>query len=289
MKIKTLILGANGMAGHIITIGLREDYQNFDVISVSRNSSIIKPNILMDVSNFSKLEAVYKTYLPNVIINCVGILNKNAENNPDEAILINSYLPHFLEKITKNTSSKVIHISTDCVFSGKEGNYIETSLKNGQGYYAQSKALGEILNKKDLTLRTSIIGPEIKSDGIGLFDWFINQKTDVVGFSNAIWTGVTTIELLKAIKISIVENISGLFHLVNNTKINKFELLNIINKEFNKKVTIIPDYKYQIDKSLINTRTDFNFKVNDYDQMIREMKLWIENHKDLYKNYQSLF
>ena len=95
------------MAGHLITIGLREDYQNFDVISVSRNSSIIKPNILMDVSNFSKLEAVYKTYLPNVIINCVGILNKNAENNPDEAILINSYLPHFLEKITKNTSSKV--------------------------------------------------------------------------------------------------------------------------------------------------------------------------------------
>jgi dTDP-4-dehydrorhamnose reductase len=283
---KILILGANGMAGHVITTGLREDPQNFDVISVARSNSIIKPDILLDVTDFKTLEDLIMRTAPNIIINCIGLLNNAAEEQPDKAILINSYLPHFLENITKNCLIKIIHISTDCVFSGNEGNYTEGAPKNGIGFYAQTKALGELINKKDLTIRTSIIGPEINSNGIGLFHWFFQQKSDIKGYKNALWTGITTIELLNALKIIIKENkLIGIYHLVNNEKISKYNLLNNLNLVFNKNIIINEDEKYKIDKSLVNTRNDFAFNVNGYEKMINEMNSWINNHKVLYSHY----
>jgi dTDP-4-dehydrorhamnose reductase len=288
MNRKILILGANGMAGHLITTGLREDLTYFDVISVARTNSIIEPDFILDVSNFKELESLVKKINPEILINCVGLLNKTAEDNPDKAILINSYLPHFLEFITKNSKTRIIHISTDCVFSGKEGNYTENSFKNGNGYYAQSKALGEIINLKDLTLRTSIIGPELNSDGIGLFHWFYNQSEKIKGFTDAFWTGVTTVELLNAIKFAINENLSGLYHLVNNKKISKYQLLNLMNTESKGNKIIIPDDTYKIDKSLLNTRNDFSFKVKDYDEMIKEMFFWIKSHKNIYSHYDTI-
>ena len=285
---KILILGANGMAGHLITTGLREDFEYFDVISVARTNSIIEPDILMDVSDFKELESLIKKIKPKIIINCVGLLNKTAEDNPDKAILVNSYLPHFLECITKNSKTRIFHISTDCVFSGKEGNYTENSFKNGIGYYAQSKALGEIINSKDLTIRTSIIGPEINADGIGLFHWFYNQSDKIKGFTNAFWTGVTTLELLNAIKVAINENLFGLYHLVNNNKISKYQLLTLMNTEFKKNIIIVPEDTYKIDKSLLNSRNDFSFKVKDYYQMIIEMNNWIKSHRNIYSHYGTI-
>jgi dTDP-4-dehydrorhamnose reductase len=286
MRNKILLLGANGMAGHVITTGLREDAFHFDIISVARNNSIIKPDCILDITDFVKLEKLVKKTQPAIIINCIGILNRSAEENPHSAVLINSYLPHFLEYITKNSNTKVIHISTDCVFSGRDGNYTEFSLKDGLGYYAQSKALGELVNNKDLTLRTSIIGPEINPNGIGLFHWFYHQNGEIKGYTNAYWTGVTTIELLNALKFVINDNnIVGLYHLVNDIKISKYQLLEILNNEFEKQAILIPDDKYKVDKSLINTRKDFSFNIKNYDQMIKEMKLWINNHKDIYKHY----
>jgi len=150
MAKKIIVLGANGMAGHVLTAGLQADAQ-YEVISVARTKSIIEPTVLMDVSDFVSLAKLIKKTHAAVIINCIGLLNKTAEDNPDRAILVNSYLPHFLESQTKNTKTKVIHISTDCVFSGEEGGYTEKSFKNGKGFYAQSKALGELENSKDLT------------------------------------------------------------------------------------------------------------------------------------------
>ena len=288
MNKKILVLGANGMAGHIMTIGLKESFEFYDIISVARSNSIINPTFILDVLNFKDLEGLINSTMPNIIINCIGILNKNAEDNPEKAVLINSYLPHFLEAITKNTNTKIIHISTDCVFSGKEGNYLETSFKNGIGYYAQSKALGEIINKKDLTFRTSIIGPELNNDGIGLFHWFYNQKGEINGYTNAIWTGITTIELLNAIKAAITENLSGLYHLVNNKIISKFDLLNLMKDEFDKNVILIEDINYKIDKSLLNTRKDFHFQVKDYKEMLSEMNIWIKKHKNLYMHYNTI-
>lgn len=286
MKNKVLILGANGMAGHVITTGLREDALNFDVFSVARNNSLINPDFLLDVTDFIQLEELIKKIHPDVIINCIGLLNRTAEENPHKAILINSYLPHFLEFITKNCRTKVIHISTDCVFSGKVGNYTETAFKDGIGYYAKTKALGEIVNNKDLTFRTSIIGPEINSNGIGLFHWFYQQNVEIKGYKNAYWTGITTIELLRALKTAIKDDkLVGLYHLVNNKKISKYHLLEIMNIEFKKQNILIPDGKYKIDKSLINTRNDFSFHIKEYDEMIKEMNLWIINHKDIYNHY----
>ncbi len=287
MAKKIIVLGANGMAGHIITTGLKS-VSAYEVISVARSKSIINPTLLMDVSDFDALATLIKNTNADVIINCIGLLNKTAEDNPDQAILVNSYLPHFLESQTKNTNTKVIHISTDCVFSGEEGGYTEKSFKNGKGFYAQSKALGELDNTKDLTFRTSIIGPELNTNGIGLFHWFVNQTGTINGYTNAYWTGITTIELLNAIKIAITENLTGLYHLVNDSKISKFNLVAIFNEVFHKNLNINPYDGYKVDKSLINSRTDFSFKVNTYKEMILEMKNWIEKNKELYPHYLTI-
>ena len=287
MSKKIVVLGANGMAGHIITTGLHRD-TDYEVISVARSNSIINPSVLMDVSDFTSLNNLIKNTQADVIVNCIGLLNKTAEDNPDQAILINSYLPHFLESETKDTDTKIIHISTDCVFSGEEGNYNEKSFKNGKGFYAQSKALGELENTKDLTFRTSIIGPELNTNGIGLFHWFSKQEGTVNGYTNAFWTGVTTVELLNAIKIAIGENLSGLYHLVNEEKISKYDLVNIFNTVFDKGLSVQPYEGYRADKSLINTRKDFTFKVKSYEEMILDMKIWIESNKDLYAHYQNM-
>jgi len=132
------------------------------------------------------------------------------------AVWFNSYFPQLLASFGKKYNFKLIHISTDCVFSGKEGGYKEDSFKNGIGFYAQSKALGEVVNSKDLTFRTSIVGPELKPDGIGLFHWFMNQAGAISGFTEVFWTGVTTIELAKAINEAIIQELTGLYHLTNN-------------------------------------------------------------------------
>ena len=290
MQKRILILGSGGMAGHVVTLKLRELSSQFLVTDISRRDNVIKPKILLDVTKFDELKKVIQEYKPDVIINCVGILNQTAEDNPDIAILVNSYLPHFLEQLTKNTHAKIIHISTDCVFSGNKGQYHENAFKNGKGYYAQTKALGEIINDKDLTIRTSIIGPELNSNGIGLFNWFAKQETTVNGYVNVFWTGVTTIELANAIINAININTSGLYHLVNNEKISKFSLLELFLHHFSKSklIQIVPYENYKSDKSLVNTRTDGNFIIPPYDKMVNEMKSWIEINRELYPQYQDI-
>lgn len=285
MTKKIIILGANGMAGHVLVKGLREETSRFNVIGVARSTSVINPTVILDITNFNLLKDLIETECPDIVINCIGLLNETAENSPDQAILINSYLPHYLEALTKNTHTKIIHISTDCVFSGKEGLYLESSIKNGVGFYAQSKSLGEVINSKDLTFRTSIIGPELNKSGIGLFHWIANQKIEVYGFEKAFWTGVTTVELLHAVKQAISEDLTGLYHLVFDQKISKYELLNIINNEFSLNLSVVPNDKYLVDKSLLNTRSDFGFNVNSYEEMIKQMHSWILKNKDLYPHY----
>lgn len=279
MKSKVLILGSSGMAGHVIKRYL-ERTENFNIYDLSRSDKYITPNFLIDITDFKALESIIKSFDFDYIINCVGILNQVSEKNPDVAILVNSYLPHFLEKITKNSKSKIIHLSTDCVFSGKRGDYIENDFKDGLGYYGQSKALGEISNNKDLTIRTSIIGPDLNVHGTGLFNWFINQNGKISGYSNAYWSGVTTIELAKFISDLLMNNnlLTGVIHLTNNSKISKYELLLMIKKVFNLNNIKIEKYSdYKVDKSFVNTRRDFDFCVPPYETMIEEMKYWIDN------------
>ena len=214
------------------------------------------------------------------------MLNKTAEDNPELAIWFNAYLPHLLASFGNKYKFKLIHISTDCVFSGKKGSYKEDSIKDGIGFYAQSKALGEIVNSQDLTFRTSIIGPDLNPNGIGLFNWFMSQELKINGYSQAYWSGVTTIELAKGINESINDDLVGLYHFVNNSKICKYDLVKEFNLVFKQgEIDINPLSDYVVDKSLICTRSDFNYSVPSYKVMIKEMKEWMVEYKSLYKHY----
>lgn len=278
---KILVIGINGMAGHVIFKYLQERNTN-KVFGIARNIEPTESIFNLDVSDTVELIKIINSNNFDFIINCVGVLNKNAEDHPEKAIWFNSYFPHFLESITKDTNSKVISISTDCVFSGKNGNYIETDKKDGEGFYAVSKALGEIVNDKDLTIRTSIIGPELKKDGIGLFNWVLNQTGEINGFTNAYWSGITTLELAKFInKITSESNFpNGLIHLTNNVKINKYNLLQIIKEVFElNDIVINESEQYKVDKSFISTRNDVKILSVTYREMILEMKTWMIKNK----------
>jgi dTDP-4-dehydrorhamnose reductase len=283
---KVIIIGSKGMAGHVMFEYLNEN-TNYEVIGIARGNDFYIPKYDLDITDFKKLKNVLIDEEPDIVINCIGILNKDAEDHPDNAILLNSYFPHFLAGIGKDISFKVIHVSTDCVFNGKKGGYKEDSIKDGFGIYAQSKALGEINYGNNLTLRTSIIGPELKLSGIGLFHWFMQQKGKIKGYSEAYWTGVTTIELAKAVYAAIEQDITGLHHLVNDSKINKFDLTNLFKTVFVRNDVSIEAYEaYKVDKSLIRTNYSFDYSVPSYEKMIKEMKQWIRDHKELY-NYNA--
>ena len=222
----------------------------------------------------------------DVVINCIGLLNQFAESAPEKAIYINSYLPHLIVSWLKDTSTRFIQMSTDCVFAGNTGPYDEDSFPDGKSYYDRTKALGEVNDEKNLSFRNSIIGPDINENGIGLFHWFMQQNGSINGFTKAIWTGVTTLTLAKAMECAIQTDLSGLYNLVNNDSINKYDLLCLFNRYFrNDELTINQSDKLVLDKTLLCKRTDFDFVVPSYEQMIIEMKEWVNNHKEIYPLY----
>lgn len=274
---KILVIGIKGMAGHVVFKSLPK-LGNYEVYGLARNVASTERVFNLDVSNTEELKKIIDLGF-DIIINCIGILNKDAEDNPYKAIWFNSYFPHLLESLTKNTKIKVISISTDCVFSGKRGNYTESDVTDGQGFYAMSKALGEIENEKDLTIRTSIIGPELNIEGIGLFHWFMTQKDRMSGYSQAFWSGITTIELAKVIHQTILQDIKGLLIVAGNPKIDKFSLLKLFNTIFrNDALTITENANYKVDKSMYSSRLDFDYQVPSYKDMILEMKEWIDEN-----------
>ena len=220
---KVLILGIKGMAGHVV-YKYFQNIENFSTYGLARNIESSDQTFNVDVFETEKLSALILDNKFDFVVNCIGILNQDAENNPSKAIWFNSYFPHFLAQLTKDLDTQVIHISTDCVFNGFKGNYSESDIKDGIGFYAQSKSLGEIDNSKDLTIRTSIIGPELNENGIGLFNWFMKQNGEINGYTSAYWSGVTTLELAKALHYAMENPISGLVHLTNAVPINKFDL-----------------------------------------------------------------
>jgi len=277
---KLLILGGKGMAGHMI-----KDYfqrkLDYDVFYTSKNPDD-KGSTYVDVTNSTKLEEVIDTIKPNITVNCIGILNDHATIDTKLAFQINSLLPHQLVKLMERHNGKLIHISTDCVFSGLKGDYTEKDTPDGTSVYAQSKQLGDIISNKHLTIRTSIIGPELKDNGIGLFLWFMKQKGKIKGYEKVLWNGVTTLELAKAIESTIKHNITGLYHLASIEKISKYELLTLIQEIFEKKdVEIIPDSNFILDRTIKNTRGDFQYKVPSYKEMLTELKEWMSKNEPI--------
>ena len=281
---KFLILGAAGMAGHTISLYLHE--QGHEVTTFSRTSFPYCENINGEITEGFSLHSILLQRDYDVIINGIGILNQACDLKPSRAVYLNSYLPHAIVDILKDTNTRLIHMSTDCVFSGKSAPYFENSHYDGETLYDRTKSLGEINDNKNLTFRNSIIGPDMKKDGIGLFNWFMQQEGTINGYTEAIWTGVTTLTLAKAMERAATEEVTGIYHLVNNTSINKFDLLQLFNKHFkDEELHIVPSHSVLANKTLKNTRKDFSFEVPSYEQMIIEMKEWIWTHPSLYSHY----
>lgn len=274
---KVLVIGSKGMAGHIIREYLtQKGYDVYGTFREKEEKNLEANEFYLDAFDKEKLEEILKKVKPDFVINCIGILNQFAENNPDIAIYVNGYFPHYLDRLSEKYGYKLIHITTDCVFSGKKGNYTEDDFRDADSYYGRSKAIGEVNNNRTLTFRTSIIGPDINKDGIGLFNWFMKQEGKIRGYSNVFWSGVTTLELAKAIEASFSQNVSGLIHLVNNEKISKYNLLKLFSKYMNKDIEIEKYEDYFSDKSLIRTKEDFSYKVPKYEKMIEELSGWIK-------------
>ncbi len=274
------------MAGHVITTYL-EETGAYEVVNIVRKQKWNQQSSIIDVTDFTTFDTYLNAQYIDIVINCIGVLNQFATTYKDKAILLNSYLPHFLANKYEQTATKIIHLSTDCVFSGKGGSYTETSFRDGDTFYDRTKAIGELWDDRHLTFRTSIIGPDINPQGIGLFNWFMQAEGTIQGYVNAIWTGITTIELAKAIEQAIIADLSGLYHLVPDQTICKHELLLLFKDIFQRtSIDIIPLQNPLIDKSLINTRNDFNHQVPDYKTMLYEMKEWIVAHATFYSHYQ---
>ena len=284
MKSKILILGSTGMLGHqVVNYFLKFD--SYDVIDLAFRSKLRNETIICDVTNQKYFKDIIMELKPDFIVNCIGILINGSKNNLN-AIYLNAYFPHQLKEISENINAKLIHISTDCVFSGERGGYRESDFRDGKGVYAQTKILGEIKDKMNITLRTSIIGPELKGNGEGLFHWFMNQKNKVYGYTKSIWSGVTTIELAKIIKWSIEKKLTGLYHVTNNSSINKYELLILFKKYIDRDIEIIPINGENLDKSLIDSLLFVDYKIPSYEKMIKEMLHLIINNPILYSQYE---
>lgn len=280
-----LILGCNGMAGHMIAIYLKEKGHN--VTGYARKKSSYVNTIMGDVTDFAKVVETITNGKYDSVINCVGILNQFAEADHAGAVLLNGYLPHFLAQVTSDMNTQIIQMSTDCVFSGKTGGYTEASVPDGITFYDRTKAIGELNDRKNVTFRNSIVGPDINVNGIGLLNWFMKQTDSVYGFTGAIWTGQTTLQLAKTMEAAAQGRISGLYNMVPNGNISKYELLKLFNKYIRKKtIDIIPKDDFIADKTLIRTNYEgFSYIIPDYETMVRELGQWMREHKALYPQY----
>jgi dTDP-4-dehydrorhamnose reductase len=280
-----LVLGAGGMVGHVARIFLSD--AGHDVFSVARSASSDWESL--DVEREDALLAHISRVKPEVILNCVGVLIRESEEHPLRAIRLNALLPRVLEAAVRANYLRLIHVSSDCVFSGANGPYGERDRRDADDVYGRTKVLGEVINLHDLTIRTSIVGPELKENGSGLFHWFMTQKGTIRGFGKAMWGGVTTLEMAKAVDHVIRNPIVGLVHLTNGEPISKYDLLRLFAKIWGKtNVMIERDDTRVSDRSLLCTRKDFAYTVPPYRAMLEELRRFMVAHSALYGHYRLL-
>lgn len=278
---KLLVLGGNGMAGHVLVDYFRRQ-EGWEVAYTSRDRRDSQA-LYLDAGEEEQVTAVLEQVRPDVVINAVGILNRDAEEHERLAYQVNGLLPHLLRRKLEEWGGKLVHISTDCVFSGEKGDYTEFDLPDGSSVYAISKAMGEVRHPPHLTVRTSIIGPEIRSTRIGLFDWFMSQEGVVKGYTRVFWNGVTTLQLAKSVERMLAAGTSGLVHLTAPQKVSKYELLGLFQDIFGKTgVTIEPDDHFRQDRTLRCTRNEAALLAPDYRTMLGELREWMDHDSSRY-------
>ncbi len=261
---RVLVVGVTGMLGGAVFKMFSLD-QQFDVWGTLRSNGGLKyfPEsshsrllVNVDVLDQDSLISVIDKVRPDIVINCVGLIKQLADaKDPLSALPINAMFPHRLAKLCKLAGARMIHVSTDCVFSGKTGMYIETDISDAEDLYGKSKYIGELNDLPHaITLRTSIIGHEHNSN-YALVDWFLSQSGAVKGFSQAIFSGLPTVELARVMRDYVVPKpeLFGLYH-VSVEPIDKFSLLKMVADVYGKEIEIKPDERLKIDRSLDSTR-----------------------------------
>jgi len=277
-----LVLGATGLIGNRLVRTLSED---FDVFGTTRQMKFSNPKfyqllkkdnwlINTDPKKMFELEAKIKKLKPNVIVNCLGITKqKTGEFDIQECVTVNALFPHQLSTICRELDIRLIHFSTDCVFSGQKGNYTEGDIPDPIDTYGRTKVLGDLLNNQDLTIRTSFVGREISSF-MNLFEWAIRNKNKKIhAYPNAIYSGLTTLTLSQIIKTIIVNHpkLSGLWH-ISSEPVSKYELLRNLNKELSLEMDIQKDESFICDRSLNSDsfRKETQIKIPNWSEMINE-------------------
>lgn len=260
---RVLVLGVSGMLGRSV-YRVMSDGVGFEVFGTVRDTKSIsflpeplKKNVLagVDVEREDSLVAAFGNVHPDVVINCVGLVKQLADaNNPLLAVPINALLPHRLAALCKVAGARLVHISTDCVFSGDKGNYIESDFPDAYDLYGRTKLIGEVDYPHAITLRTSIIGHEL-SGARSLLCWFLAQEGRVKGFTQAVFSGLPTNELARVVRDFVIPRpaLHGLYH-VAAKPIDKYALLKLVADVYGKSIEIVPDDQLKIDRSLCADR-----------------------------------
>lgn len=268
---KILILGGTGMLGHKLFAYLSA-LQKWEVFATARTlvgltpwfpeELIQKVRLQVDADKFDTVVRTFAAIQPDIVINCIGLIKQLPEAlDPLTAITVNSQLPHRLALICSTAGARMIHVSTDCVFDGQQGNYKESDVPNANDLYGRTKLLGEVDYPHCITLRTSIIGHELKGFH-GLIEWFLRQKKSIQGYKKAIFSGFPTIELAHIIEKYIIpdDRLRGVYH-VSSSPISKYELLKLVADRYAKKIQIQPDKDYcivrSLDSSVFKTATGY--------------------------------
>lgn len=280
--IKILILGSTGLLGNTLLkyFSKKNNFKCYGAIQKKSDTIKLKniKNIKLYKINYKKRLNIIKVFnqiKPDLIINCIGIIKQlTQKNKTSEIIRVNSFLPHyFAEVVNLQKKIRLIHFSTDCVFSGTKGNYKETDLPDAQDIYGRSKLLGELSCSNTLTLRTSLIGHELQTKH-SLLNWFLDQKKSVKGYKNAIFSGLTTLEIAKILDKFIIpnKNLEGLYHLSGET-ISKYDLLNLIKKVYKHNVKININRNVKINRSLNSNSLQqiTGYKPSSWNKIIKEM------------------
>ena len=270
---KVFILGCNGVVGHAVAMYFKEAGHTVHCSDVA---------MAYDTEHLKK--TIEELQL-DAIINCTAIVNQAAEEDKAGAAYLNAYLPHLLESLTAGTEIVVVHRSTDCIFSGAKGQYTLEDWPDAKSFYARTKAVGELNNDKDITIRVSLIGPAQDEEDGSLLNWFLQQKGEVKGFANAIWTGLTTLEYAKTIERLLNQKAHGVFQAAPKEPISKYELLRLFEKQFPGNRTILKVDNSRVDKSLVPFWGEYDISTPSYEEQIKEMKQWIEKHPSLYPDY----
>ena len=295
-KQKILILGVTGMLGHTLYKEMSKREGAYEIYGTTRNATGLDNYFTIeeiqsirsgvDADNFDTVIKAIASVQPNIIINCIGIIKQlPIANDPLTAITVNAQLPHRISLVARSANARLIHISTDCVFNGVKGNYTEKDPSNAEDLYGRSKFLGEVSYPHCVTLRTSIIGHELKTE-FSLIDWFMSQKDEINGFTKAIYSGFPTYEMVNIITNYVIPNkeLSGLYHVSSNA-ISKYDLLKIMKDVYGKDIKIIPYDDFILDRSLNSDRFQSitGYKAPSWKSMLSDMYNHVMSD-DCYKN-----